>query len=106
MEIGLPEAIKLTVADWMYIQELDYEQLPFKCRYCHGYGILPRIVKKKGEKEEEIAKDNQWIPAHKPKAAKQTNRAKGKGKSSGNEALASERFKGKGAPVHQEWKHL
>lgn len=31
LEIGLPEAIKLTVVGWSHIQELDYEQLPFKC---------------------------------------------------------------------------
>jgi hypothetical protein len=42
LEVGLPEAIQLKVADWSYIQELDYEQLPFKCRYCHGYGHFVR----------------------------------------------------------------
>ena len=38
LEIGLPEAINLTVVDWSYIQELDYEQIPFKYRFGHGYG--------------------------------------------------------------------
>ena len=37
LEIGLPEAIQLTVAEWSYIQELDYEKILFKCRFCHGY---------------------------------------------------------------------
>ena len=31
LEIGLPEAIKLKVVDWSYFQELDYEQILFKC---------------------------------------------------------------------------
>ena len=31
LEIGLPEAIQLTVAEWSYIQELYYEQISFKC---------------------------------------------------------------------------
>ena len=31
LEIGLPEEIQLNVVEWSYIQELDYEQLPFKC---------------------------------------------------------------------------
>ena len=31
LEKGLPEAIKLTLGDWSHIQELDYEQIPFKC---------------------------------------------------------------------------
>ena len=37
-ETGLPVAIKLTVVEWSHIQKLDYEQIPFKCRFCHGYG--------------------------------------------------------------------
>lgn len=35
---GLPEAIKLKVDDWSHIQQLDYEQIPFKCKVCHEYG--------------------------------------------------------------------
>ena len=38
LQVGLPEAIKFTVVDWSHVQELDYEQFPFKCRHCHGYG--------------------------------------------------------------------
>ena len=38
LEIGLHEANKLTIAEWSHIQELDYEQIPFKCRFSHGYG--------------------------------------------------------------------
>ena len=33
LDIGFPEAIKLAVVEWSHIQELDYEQLPFKCRH-------------------------------------------------------------------------
>eukprot|EP00253_Pinus_taeda_P005656 PITA_05656 len=29
---GLPEEIKLKVDDWSHIQQLDYEQIPFKCK--------------------------------------------------------------------------
>ena len=47
LETGLPEAIKLTVAEWSRIQELDYEQIPFKCRFCHGYGHFSQNLKKK-----------------------------------------------------------
>ena len=38
LEIGLPEAIQLIVVERSYLQVLDYEQIPFKCRFCHGYG--------------------------------------------------------------------
>jgi len=34
---GRPEAIKLKVDNWSYIQQLDYEQIPFKCKVCHKY---------------------------------------------------------------------
>lgn len=35
---GLPEAVKLQVDRWTHIQQVDYEQLPFKCKVCHEYG--------------------------------------------------------------------
>ena len=56
LEVGLPESIQLKVAYWSYIQELDYEQLPFKCRYFHGYGHFARHYKTKAEEEVEILK--------------------------------------------------
>jgi len=34
---GLPESIKLKLDDWSHIQQLDYEQIPFKCKVCHDY---------------------------------------------------------------------
>ena len=51
LEVGIPEVIKLTVAYWSHVQELDSEQLPFKCRHCHGYGHFARSCKKKTEEE-------------------------------------------------------
>ena len=53
LEVGLPEAINLIVEDWSHVQELDYEQLPFKCRHCHGYGHFSRSCKKKLSKRRE-----------------------------------------------------
>jgi len=55
LEKGLPEAIKLSLGEWFHIQELDYENIPFKCLRCHAYGHFtksypktfgePRLVK-------------------------------------------------------------
>jgi hypothetical protein len=42
LEKGLPEAIKLRLDDWTYIQKLDYEQLSFKCKSCHEYDHFSR----------------------------------------------------------------
>ena len=38
----LPEAIILNWEDEEWIQPIDYEQLPFRCRNCHEYGHLGR----------------------------------------------------------------
>lgn len=42
---GLPEDIKIKVDHWTHIQQLDYEQLPFKCK---GDCCLPREAGRKG----------------------------------------------------------
>ena len=51
LEVALPKVIKLSIADWLHVQELDYEKLPFKCRHCHGYGNFARSCKHKDEEE-------------------------------------------------------
>ena len=38
----LPEAIELTHDDEDWVQAIDYEQLPFRCRRCHEHGHLFR----------------------------------------------------------------
>ena len=38
----LPEAIELTHDDEEWVQTIDYEQLPFRCRRCHEHGHLFR----------------------------------------------------------------
>jgi hypothetical protein len=38
LEKGLLEAIKITLDNWSYVQKVDYEQIPFKCKVCHEYG--------------------------------------------------------------------
>jgi hypothetical protein len=81
LEVGLPKSIQLKVADWSYIQELDYEQLPFKCKYCHGYGHFTRHCKKKVEEEVEILKGDQWTQVQKATLSKYNNRSKWKGTS-------------------------
>jgi hypothetical protein len=79
LEIGLPEAIQLTVANWSHIQELDYEQLPFKCRFCHEYGHFARYCKKRSEETIDKEKEDQWKQAKKTSANRQSNKSKAKG---------------------------
>ena len=82
LELGLPEAINLTVLGWPHIQELDYEQLPFKCRYCHEHRHFARYCKKKAEEEAEKNKD-QWIQAQKSSPSRSNSKKKGKETSRG-----------------------
>jgi len=49
LEKGLPEALKLTLGEWSHIQELDYEQIPFKCNFCHVYGHFAKSCPKLAE---------------------------------------------------------
>jgi hypothetical protein len=79
LEIGLPEAIQLSVANWTHIQELDYEQLPFKCRFCHEYGHFARYCKKRSGETTEKEKEDQWKQAKKTSANRQSNKSKAKG---------------------------
>jgi hypothetical protein len=96
LEVGLPEAIKLMAADWTHIQELDYEQLPFKCRHCHGYGHFARHCKKKNVEESENEKANQWTAVQKTGTAK--SRSKGTTKNGNSGQLESEKIEGSSNP--------
>jgi hypothetical protein len=90
LEIGLPEAIKITVADWTHVQELDYEQLPFKCRHCHDYGHFARNCKNKAEEEAEKSKGEQWTKVQKQAPTKQHSKPRSKGTPAGSTAPSSE----------------
>jgi hypothetical protein len=39
---ALPEAISLEFRDEEWIQNIDYEQIPFRCTRCHEHGHLIR----------------------------------------------------------------
>jgi hypothetical protein len=57
LEKGLPEAIKLKLDDWIHIQKLDYEQLPFKCKMCHEYGHFARSFPKNKHPQENVEEE-------------------------------------------------
>ena len=50
LEKGLPESIMLSIDGWNHLQIVDYEQIPFKCKYCHEYGHFAKSCPKKPEK--------------------------------------------------------
>jgi len=69
---GLPEAIKIKVDHWTHIQQLDYEQLPFKCKVCHEYRhFANRCSKSKSNEsiENEESPDGQWEQVKKKKSS-------------------------------------
>jgi hypothetical protein len=61
LEKGLPEAINLSLGEWCHLQELDYEQIPFKCLRCHAYGHFARSCPKAPE-EPGPAKEEDFQP--------------------------------------------
>lgn len=67
------------MAGWTHIQELDYEQLPFKCRYCHEHGHFAKNYMKKIEEQADKTND-QWTVVQKIVRQKEGN---GKGSLSG-----------------------
>ena len=99
MEIGIQEAINLTVADWYHVQELDYEQLPFKCRHCHGYGHFVRHCKKKVEDEAEKVKGEEWTKVQKMTSTKQFSKPRVKGALAGSSAPSTEQLHVEGITV-------
>lgn len=58
LEKGLPEAIKLSLGEWCHIQELDYEQIPFKCLRCHDYGHFAKSCPKAPEEPGPVKEDD------------------------------------------------
>jgi len=58
LEKGLPEAIKLSLGEWCHIQELDYEQIPFKCLRCHAYGHFAKSCPKVPEEQGPVKEDD------------------------------------------------
>ena len=42
----LPDSIEIWLGSSSWIQQLDYETLPFRCRLCHEYGHLQRMCPK------------------------------------------------------------
>ena len=72
------EEIKSTIVEWSHIQDLDYKQVPFKCRHCHGYGYFARNCKKKSEEEFDKEKVDQWTQVQKAGTSKLELRMKGK----------------------------
>lgn len=45
LDKGLLATINLNLDNWSHIQEVDYDQLPFKCKGCHQHGHFERRKK-------------------------------------------------------------
>jgi hypothetical protein len=56
---ALPEAISLEFRDEEWIQNIDYEQIPFRCRRCHEHGHLIREFPLNKKQEAENPKPQQ-----------------------------------------------
>jgi hypothetical protein len=68
LEKGLPEAIQLNLDNWSYIQQVDYEQIPFKCKACHEYGHFAKNFPQVKETQDQDPKQDQWQQPKRKKA--------------------------------------
>jgi hypothetical protein len=46
LEKGILEEVIISLDNWQHVQQLDYEQLPFKSKFCHEYGHFSRNFNK------------------------------------------------------------
>lgn len=70
---GLPEAVKINVDRWIHIQQLDYEQIPFKCKVCHEYCHCSNRCAKKQEPKEIENQEPKWEQVKKKKCASKSS---------------------------------
>jgi len=89
LEAGLPEAVKLTVKGWQHFQQLDYEQLPFKCRHCHEYGHFQRNCPKLQDPETEKIPEEGWQQVKKHKVNPRRKGAKSQAAPSKEPSIAA-----------------
>ena len=61
----------LSIDGWNHLQIVDYEKIPFKCKYYHEYGHFAKSCPKKPEKpSSENPSSEGWNIANGKKAAK------------------------------------
>jgi hypothetical protein len=77
---ALPEAISLEFRDEEWIQSIDYEKIPFRCRICLEHGHLFRefpLNKKQEEENTKIQQDEEGFikPNHRNREKKKPSKA-------------------------------
>ena len=73
LEKGLQESIILSIDGWNHLQTMDYEKIPFKCKYCHEYGHFAKSCPKKPDKPNPKGlQEEGWNVASGKKSAKST----------------------------------
>lgn len=66
---GLLKAVKIKVDQWTYIQQLDYEQIPFKYKVCHEYSHFANRCPKKQENENLEESEPKWEQVKRKKSS-------------------------------------
>jgi hypothetical protein len=99
---ALPEAISLEFRDEEWIQSIDYEQIPFRCRRCHEHGHLLRecpLNKKQEAENTKLQQDEDGFvkPNHKGRGNKRQGKAP-----TGSNPEARLRTEGRGRPNQGE----
>ena len=59
----IPDAVEMCAGSYSWMQQLDYETLPFRCRLCHEYGHLLRRCPKAKSVEQQSSHPSRNIPS-------------------------------------------
>jgi hypothetical protein len=59
----IPDAVEMCAGSHSWMQQLDYETLPFRCRLCHEYGHLLRRCPKAKSVEQQSSPPSRTIPS-------------------------------------------
>ena len=98
----LPEAISLEFKDEEWIQSIDYEQIPFRCKRCHEHGHLfrefPLNKKQEAENTKPQQDDDDFV---KPNHKRRGNKRQGKAPT-GSNSKSKIITKGRGSPNQVE----
>jgi len=60
IEKGLSKEISLSMNNWTHIQNLEYEQLSFKCKAFHEYGYFTKNYKLIASTQDPPKNKEQW----------------------------------------------
>lgn len=80
----LPDSLEIHAGAYSWVQQLDYDTFPFRCRLCHEYGHLQRRCPR--------AKFNEFQTSQSPRNPTKVDKGKAPISDSAGNVVSSEHF--------------